>query len=146
MNSPYISGNLCKGCEWASEWAFVRSSILIEPNDSQLSMVLAFVGQERTGCIFESQNFWATTNPVAELANYHYEQNEASKEKKWGPLKNETIPFYMPKFEEVVKKNDGHFVGGKVGMRNKYNLWLGNVCMLTTWTEIVVVKLHVDNL
>jgi len=52
----------------------------------------------------------------------------------------------MSKFEEVVQKNDGHFVGGKVCMRNKYNLWLGNVCMLTTLTEIDVVKLHVDNL
>jgi len=52
----------------------------------------------------------------------------------------------MSKFEEVVQKNDGHFVGGKVCMRNKYNLRLGNVCMLTTLTEIDVVKLHVDNL
>jgi len=52
----------------------------------------------------------------------------------------------MSKFEEVVTKNDGHLVGGKVGMRNKYNLWLRNVCMLTTRTEIDMVKLHVDNL
>jgi hypothetical protein len=37
----------------------------------------------------------------------------------------------MPKFEEVVNKNDGYLVGGKVGMKNKCNLWLGNVCMLT---------------
>jgi hypothetical protein len=34
-------------------------------------------------------------------------------------LKNETVPYYMPKFEEVVKKNDGYFVGGKVGVRNR---------------------------
>ena len=146
MNSPYISGNFCEGFEWASEWAFVWSSVLVEPNDSQLSVVLAFVGQDITGCIVESQNFWVANNPVAEISLYTHEQDEASKEKKWEVLKNETIPFYMPKFEEVVKKNDGHFVGGKVGMRNKNNLWLGNVCMLTAWTEIVVVKLSVDNL
>lgn len=142
MNSPYISGSFCEGCEWA----FVWRSVLIETDDGQLSVVLAFVGQEITECVVESQNFWVANNPVAEIALYHYEQDEASKEKKWGTLKNETIPFYMPKFEEVVKKNDGHFVGGKVGMRNKCNLWLGNVCMLTAWTEIDVVKLHVDNL
>ena len=73
---------------------------------------------------------------VAEIALYHYEQDEAIKEKKFGPLKSETIPFYMSKFEEVVTKNDGHLVGGKVCMRNKYSLWLGNVCTLTTLTEI----------
>jgi len=55
-----------------------------------------------------------------QIALYHYEQDEASKEKKWGTLKNETIPFYMPKFEEVVKKNDGHFVGGKLTWADIY--------------------------
>ena len=109
-------------------------------------MVLAFAGQEINECIVESQNFWVANIPVAELAASHYEQDEAIKEKKFGTLKNETIPFYMSKFEEVVTKNDGHLVGGKVGMRNKYNLWLRNVCMLTTRTEIDMVKLHVDNL
>jgi hypothetical protein len=29
------------------------------------------------------------------------------------------MPYYMSKFEEVVKKNDGYFVGGKVGVSNK---------------------------
>ena len=28
-----------------------------------------------------------------QLALYHCDQDEASKEKKWGPLKNETIAF-----------------------------------------------------
>jgi len=55
-----------------------------------------------------------------QLALYHYDQDEASKEKKWGPLKNETIPFYMSKFEEVVQKNDGHFVGGKLTWADIY--------------------------
>jgi hypothetical protein len=56
-----------------------------------------------------------------------------------GTLKNETIPYYMAKFEEVVKKNDGHFVGGKVGMRNKCNIRLGNVCFLTACTAVDMV-------
>jgi len=137
MNSPYISGSFLEGCERASEWAFVWSSVLIEPDDCQLSVVLAFAGQViTTECIVESQNFWVASIAVTEIALYHYDKDEASKEKKFGPLKNETIPFYMSKFEEVVQKNDGHFVGGKVCIRNKYNLWLGNV---TTWTEIDVV-------
>lgn len=29
----------------------------------------------------------------------------------------------MSKFEEVVKKNEGYFVGGKVGLRNKSVLY-----------------------
>ena len=142
MNSPYISGSFREGCEWA----FVWSSIWIEPDVGQLSVVLAFVGREITECLVESQKFWVANIPVAEFWHYHYDQDEASKEKKWGPLKNETIPFYMAKFEEVVKKNDGHFVGGKVVMRNKYNLWLGIVCLSNTWKVVDVVKLHVDNL
>lgn len=142
MNLPCISGSFCGGYEWA----FVWSPVLIGPDDGQLSLFQAFVGQEITECIVESQNFWVANILVTEIALYHYDQDEASKEKKWEPLKNESIPFYMSKFEEVVQKNDGHFVGGKVCMRNKYNLRLGNVCMLTTLTEIDVVKLHVDNL
>jgi len=54
------------------------------------------------------------------LAVCHYEQDEAIKEKKFGTLKNETIPFYMSKFEEVVTKNDGHLVGGKLTWADIY--------------------------
>ena len=53
----------------------------------------------------------------SELANYHYDNDEASKEKKWAPLNDETIPYYMKKFDEVVKENGGYFVGGKVSIK-----------------------------
>jgi hypothetical protein len=35
----------------------------------------------------------------------------------------------MGKFEEGVKKNDGYFVGGKVGIRNKCNVWWKFLCV-----------------
>ncbi|KAJ9592543.1 hypothetical protein L9F63_015778 [Diploptera punctata] len=49
-----------------------------------------------------------------QLANYHYDPDEASKEKKWGPLNDETIPFYTSKFDDVIKANGGYFVNGKL--------------------------------
>lgn len=55
-----------------------------------------------------------------QIANYYYDQDEASKEKKWEPLKNETVPYYMSKFEEVVNKNDGYFVSGKLTWADLY--------------------------
>ncbi|KDR24333.1 glutathione S-transferase-like [Zootermopsis nevadensis] len=55
-----------------------------------------------------------------QIANYYYDQDEATKEKKWGPLKNETVPYYMSKFDEVVKKNEGYFVGGKLTWADIY--------------------------
>ena len=55
----------------------------------------------------------------------------------------------MTKFEDVVKKNNGHFVGGKVGVRNKCNLRLGNNCMLPheqwlMWLSsmLIICRLH----
>ena len=51
-----------------------------------------------------------------ELASCHYDNDEASKAKKWRPLNDETIPYYTAKFDEVIKANGGYFVGGKVGV------------------------------
>ncbi|GFG30356.1 hypothetical protein Cfor_10067 [Coptotermes formosanus] len=65
-------------------------------------------------------NFIVANISVAEVASYHYDQDEASKEKKWGPLKNETVPYYMSKLEEVVEKNNGYFVGGKLTWADIY--------------------------
>jgi len=48
------------------------------------------------------------------IASYAYETNEESKAAKYGPLINETIPFYMDKFESIVDKNNGYFVNGKL--------------------------------
>lgn len=43
-----------------------------------------------------------------------YDSNEESKAAKYESLINETIPFYMDKFETIVAENNGYFVNGKV--------------------------------
>ncbi|VVC36045.1 Thioredoxin-like fold,Glutathione S-transferase, N-terminal,Glutathione S-transferase, C-terminal- [Cinara cedri] len=48
------------------------------------------------------------------LASYSYDTNEESKAAKYGPLINETIPFYMDKFENIIGENNGYFVNGKL--------------------------------
>ncbi|KAL4130775.1 hypothetical protein QTP88_008164 [Uroleucon formosanum] len=45
---------------------------------------------------------------------YAYDPNEESKEAKYAPLVNETVPFYMDKFEKIVEENNGYFVNGKL--------------------------------
>ncbi|GJQ78983.1 hypothetical protein Trydic_g145 [Trypoxylus dichotomus] len=42
------------------------------------------------------------------LAEYHYQTNEAFKEALRGPLFDETIPYYLEKFEQIAKNNNGH--------------------------------------
>ncbi|KAK7864595.1 hypothetical protein R5R35_003186 [Gryllus longicercus] len=54
------------------------------------------------------------------IANYHYDSDPDSKEKKKEPLFKETIPYYMPKFEELAKKNSGYFVNGKLTWADVY--------------------------
>ncbi|KAF0773648.1 glutathione S-transferase-like [Aphis craccivora] len=48
------------------------------------------------------------------IAGYAYDPNEESKEAKYAPLINETIPFYMDKFEKSIEENNGYFVNGKL--------------------------------
>ncbi|XP_067008891.1 glutathione S-transferase [Anabrus simplex] len=54
------------------------------------------------------------------IGNYHYDDDPASKKKKYEPLVKEIIPYYMPKFEEVVKNNNGYFVNGKLTWADLY--------------------------
>ncbi|XP_015366529.1 PREDICTED: glutathione S-transferase-like [Diuraphis noxia] len=49
-----------------------------------------------------------------EIASYFYDPNEVTREAKYAPLINETIPFYMDKFEKTVEENNGYFVNGKL--------------------------------
>ncbi|KAF5295901.1 hypothetical protein FQR65_LT10389 [Abscondita terminalis] len=44
-----------------------------------------------------------------ELATYHYEEDEAVKAKIKGPLFEKTVPYFLERFEEIAKKNNGHF-------------------------------------
>lgn len=56
---------------------------------------------------------------------YYYTENEESKSEMYGPLFNETLPFYLDKFEQIVSENSGYFVNGKVPMHILlYQFWL----------------------
>nr|UCR60997.1 glutathione-S-transferase [Aphelinus asychis] len=59
----------------------------------------------------------------AKLAAYHYENNEGAKAQKLEVVK-ETVPFYIERLNEQVKKNGGYFVGGAL-----------------TWADLVFVAL-----
>ncbi|KAL5233523.1 hypothetical protein ACI65C_000933 [Semiaphis heraclei] len=45
---------------------------------------------------------------------YWFDTNEESKAAKYVTLVNETIPYYMEKFENIVAENNGYFVNGKL--------------------------------
>jgi len=48
------------------------------------------------------------------LKSYWFDPNEESKAARYVILANETIPYYMEKFENIVGENNGYFVNGKV--------------------------------
>nr|XP_022915699.1 glutathione S-transferase-like [Onthophagus taurus] len=54
------------------------------------------------------------------IGAYHYEQDEAVKEAKKGPLFKETIPYYLEKFEKIAKDNDGHLAVKKLTWADLY--------------------------
>nr|CAD7573684.1 unnamed protein product [Timema californicum] len=54
------------------------------------------------------------------IGSYYHDPDEASKEKKKGPLLSETIPYYLQKFDEIGKNNEGYFVGGKLTWADMY--------------------------
>ncbi|CAH1401355.1 unnamed protein product [Nezara viridula] len=54
------------------------------------------------------------------LVGYFFEQDKAVKEKKRGPLLKDTVPFYLTKFDELVKDNDGYLANGKLSWGDLY--------------------------
>ncbi|KAL4084600.1 hypothetical protein QTP88_027533 [Uroleucon formosanum] len=48
------------------------------------------------------------------IISYWYESNEESKAAKYVKLVDETIPYYMERFENIVVENNGYFVNGKL--------------------------------
>ncbi|GJQ79690.1 hypothetical protein Trydic_g5838 [Trypoxylus dichotomus] len=67
------------------------------------------------------------------IANYYYQKNEVVKEALKQPLYEQTIPYYMEKFEQIAKQNNGHFALGRltwadfyfVGMHEYLNTMVG---------------------
>lgn len=43
-----------------------------------------------------------------------HEQDETAKTAKIGNLRNNILPLYFEKFDEIIKENGGYFVGGQV--------------------------------
>jgi Glutathione S-transferase, C-terminal domain len=52
-----------------------------------------------------------------EIAQAHYETEEAAKVKKFEVLNAETIPFYLTKLDEIAAENNGFFANKKVNFK-----------------------------
>jgi len=56
----------------------------------------------------------------AKLAMYFYEQDEAIKETRKGPLFNETIPYYLDRLDKIAKENNGYLACNKLTWADMY--------------------------
>lgn len=54
------------------------------------------------------------------LAAYHYDSNPETKAPKLAPLQNETVPFYLSRFDKIVADNGGYFVNGQLTWADLY--------------------------
>ncbi|XP_025420331.1 glutathione S-transferase-like [Sipha flava] len=54
------------------------------------------------------------------IINYFHEKNEDIKSKQIITIVNETIPFYVERFEKIISENDGYFVNGKLSWSDLY--------------------------
>lgn len=54
---------------------------------------------------------------LLELVPIFYEQDEAKKKALIEVASKETLPYYLPRLEAVVKKNNGHFALGRVSVQ-----------------------------
>ncbi|XP_022173689.1 glutathione S-transferase-like [Myzus persicae] len=82
-----------------------------------------------------------------------FDPNEESKAKKFETLINETIPFYMNKFENIVGENDGYFVNGKLSWADLYFVaiidflgYLAKVNLLEGRTKLQELKKNVSEI
>nr|CAD7259030.1 unnamed protein product [Timema shepardi] len=55
-----------------------------------------------------------TSSVLMQFTKLHFETDEAAKTKKKESLLKEHSPYYLSKFDEIIKNNGGYFVGGKV--------------------------------
>ncbi|KAK4872787.1 hypothetical protein RN001_014816 [Aquatica leii] len=56
----------------------------------------------------------------AKIAMYHYEDDAAVKAKRKTPLFEETLPYYLERFDTIAKTNNGHFAIGKLTWADFY--------------------------
>ncbi|XP_060876817.1 glutathione S-transferase-like [Metopolophium dirhodum] len=72
------------------------------------------------------------------IISYWYEQNEESKAAKYVTLVNETIPYNMERFENIVVENNGYFVNGKLSWADLF--FVGILDYLKFRSEIDLLK------
>lgn len=84
---------------------------------------------------------------ISEIGQWYYDPIPESKAAKEGPLFKEQIPFYLNKFETIVKENGGYLVNGKVsGIQNFFvtsfyyflSFYFGGLLQLT-WADVYFV-------
>lgn len=51
---------------------------------------------------------------VSALDSYFYDPDPVTRAAKLGPIQKEVVPFYIGKFEEILRNNNGLFVGSQV--------------------------------
>lgn len=68
------------------------------------------------------------------LVGYFFETDKDAREKKRDPLLNNTVPFYLSKFDELVKQNNGYLANEKVFLN-------GNI-----YTIILIVYTRLDQI
>lgn len=61
------------------------------------------------------------------LVGYFFEADKDLKEKKREPLMNNTAPFYLGKFDELVKQNNGYLANGKLSWGDIYFVACGSL-------------------
>ncbi|XP_067008300.2 glutathione S-transferase [Anabrus simplex] len=62
-----------------------------------------------------------------DLGKYHFEQVEEAKAKHKESLEKEKLPYYLSTLEDMVKKNGGYLVGGKVTWADLHFASLNNL-------------------
>lgn len=71
------------------------------------------------------------------IAAYYYDPDEESRAAKKEPLLNETIPFYMSKFENIAKENNGYLANGRLSWADIYLVALGEYMSFIAGTDLL---------
>ncbi|XP_071439843.1 glutathione S-transferase-like [Hetaerina americana] len=120
------------------EWPALKSSMpygkvpVIETDGEDLHQTLAMARYFARQLKLTGDDDWeamlcdisidTVTDLRLQIVAYNFEADEDAKEKKKEVLVNETIPFYLEKLDDDVKKNNGHFVLGKLTWADLVNV------------------------
>jgi len=72
------------------------------------------------------------------MAGFHYENNVEVKAQKKELALSTTVPYYLEKFEAILKENGGFFVGGKViSLKILLNCIFNLIILYTRWPGLI---------